>query len=174
MLARTPNIEYGTSDTGHTVPPSNRESHSLKASPMGLDPLFPFAGRKDGGCWSVLGPFSRASRSNLKLTSLTSSSLAHGQLCSYICSTYYVRYVEYKYRSARKSDLMDTSNPPQADVDREQRKHKYKILRLVSRNNVNVSRNIFIPASRFSSHTHKFFHALAKRKRFAERFHSRV
>ncbi len=42
------------------------------ASPMGLDPLFPFAGRKDGGCWSVLGPFSRASRSNLKLTSLTS------------------------------------------------------------------------------------------------------
>ncbi len=44
------------------------------ASPMGLDPLFPFAGRKDGGCWSVLGPFSRASRSNLKLTSLTSRS----------------------------------------------------------------------------------------------------
>jgi hypothetical protein len=54
-------------------------------------------------------------------------SSAHGQtdsqlnilllLCSYICSTYYVRYVEYKYRSARKSDLMDTSNPPQADVD---------------------------------------------------------
>ncbi len=54
-------------------------------------------------------------------------SLAHGQtdsqlnilllLCSYICSTYYVRYVEYKVRSARKSDLMDTSNPPQADVD---------------------------------------------------------
>ncbi len=41
---------------------------------MGLDPLFPFAGRKDGGCWSVLGPFSRASRSNLKLTSLTSRS----------------------------------------------------------------------------------------------------
>jgi hypothetical protein len=34
-----------------------------------------------------------------------------------------------------------------------------KILRLVSRN-VNVSRNIFIPASRFSSHTHEFFHAL--------------
>ncbi len=26
----------------------------------------------EGGCWSVLGPFSRASRSNLKLTSLTS------------------------------------------------------------------------------------------------------
>ncbi len=62
-------------------------------------------------------------------------SSAHGQtdsqlnilllLCSYICSTYYERYVEYKYRSARKSDLMDTSNPPQANVDREQRKHKY-------------------------------------------------
>ena len=77
------------------------------------------------------------------------------------------------YRSARKSDLMDTSNPPQADVDREQRKHKYKILRLVLRN-VNVLRNIFIPASRFSSHTHEFFHALAKCKRFAEHFHSRV
>jgi hypothetical protein len=46
-------------------------------------------------------------------------------LCLYICSTYYVRYVEYKYRSTRKLDLMDTSNPPQADVDREQRKHKY-------------------------------------------------
>ena len=30
-LARTPNIEYGTSDKGQTVPPSNRESHSLKA-----------------------------------------------------------------------------------------------------------------------------------------------
>jgi hypothetical protein len=54
-------------------------------------------------------------------------SSAHGQtdsqlnilllLCSYICSTYYLRYVEYKYRSARKLDLMDTSNPPQADVD---------------------------------------------------------
>jgi hypothetical protein len=29
-LARTPNIEYGTSDKGQTVPPSNRESHSLK------------------------------------------------------------------------------------------------------------------------------------------------
>ncbi len=29
-LARTPNIEYGTSDNGQTVPPSNRESHSLK------------------------------------------------------------------------------------------------------------------------------------------------
>ncbi len=53
-------------------------------------------------------------------------SSAHGQtdsqlnilllLCSYICSTYYVRYVEYKYRSARKLDLMDTSNPPQADI----------------------------------------------------------
>ncbi len=68
---------------------------------------------------------------------------------------------------------MDTSNPPQADVDREQRKHKYKILRLVLRN-VNVLRNIFIPASRFSSHTHEFFHALAKRKRFAEHFHSRI
>jgi hypothetical protein len=52
--------------------------------------------------------------------------------------------------------LLDTSNPPQADVDREQRKHKYKILRLVLQN-VNVSRNIFIPASRFSSHTHEFF-----------------
>jgi hypothetical protein len=98
-------------------------------------------------------------------------SSAHGQtdsqlnilllLCSYICSTYYVRYVEYKYRSARKLDLMDTSNPPQADVDREQRKHINKILRLVLLN-VNVSRNIFIPASRFSSHTHEFFHALAK------------
>ncbi len=100
-------------------------------------------------------------------------SSAHGQLCSYICSTYYVPYVEYKYRFGRKLDLMDTSNPPQADVDREQRKHKYKILRLVSRN-VKVSRNIFIPASRFSSHTHKFFHALAKCKRFAEHFHSRV
>jgi hypothetical protein len=25
--------------------------------------FFPFAGCKDGGCWSVLGPFSRASRS---------------------------------------------------------------------------------------------------------------
>ncbi len=37
--------------------------------------------------------------------------------------------------------------------------HKYKILRLVSQN-VNVSRNIFIPASRFSSLTHEFFHAL--------------
>ena len=82
-------------------------------------------------------------------------SSAHGQtdsqlnilllLCLYICSTYYVRYIEYKYRSARKSDLMDTSNPLQANVDREQRKHKYKILRLVSQN-VNVSRNIFIPA----------------------------
>jgi hypothetical protein len=81
-------------------------------------------------------------------------SLAHGQtdsqlnilllLCSYICSTNYVRYVEYKYRSARKSDLMDSSNPLQANVDREQRKHKYKILRLVLRN-VNVLRNIFIP-----------------------------
>ncbi len=112
-------------------------------------------------------------------------SSAHGQtdsqlnilllLCSYICSMYYVRYIEYKHRSARKSDMMNTSNPPQADVDREQRKHKYKILRLVLRN-VNVSRNIFIPASRFSSHTHehKFFHALAKRKRFTEHFHSRV
>ncbi len=35
-------------------------------------------------------------------------------LCLYICSTYYVWYVEYKYRSGRKLDLMDTSNPPQA------------------------------------------------------------
>jgi hypothetical protein len=68
---------------------------------------------------------------------------------------------------------MDTSNPPQADVDREQRKHKYKILRLVSQN-VNVLRNIFIPASRFSLHTREFFHALAKRNCFAEHFHSRV
>ncbi len=59
------------------------------------------------------------------------------------------------------------------DVDREQRKHKHKILRLVLRN-VNVSRNIFIPASRFSSHMNEFFHALAKRKHFAEHFHSRV
>ena len=25
-------------------------------------------------------------------------------LCPYICSTYYVRYVEYKYRSARNSE----------------------------------------------------------------------
>ena len=31
-LARTPNIEYGTSNKGQTVPPSNRESHSLKHS----------------------------------------------------------------------------------------------------------------------------------------------
>ncbi len=110
-------------------------------------------------------------------------SLAHGQtdsqlntlllLCSYICSMYYVRYVEYKYRSSIKSDLMDTSNPPQANVDREQWKHKYKILRLVSQN-VNVLRNIFIPASRISLHTHEFFHALAKRKRFAEHFRSRI
>ncbi len=38
-------------------------------------------------------------------------------LCLYICSTYYVQYVEYKYRSARKPDFMDTSNPPQANVD---------------------------------------------------------
>ncbi len=62
----------------------------------------------------------KTSRSGLRL-------FRHGQtdsqlnilllLCSYICSTYYVPYVEYKYRSARKSDLMDTSNPPQADVD---------------------------------------------------------
>ncbi len=114
---------------------------------------------------------------------LACGSSAHGQtdsqlnifllLCLYICSMYYVRYIEYKYCSARKLDLMDTSNPPQADVDREQQKHKYKILRLVSRN-VNVSRKFFIPASRFLSHTHKFFHALAKRKRFAEHFHSHV
>ena len=32
QLARTPNIEYGTSNKGQTVPPSNRESHSLKHS----------------------------------------------------------------------------------------------------------------------------------------------
>ncbi len=50
------------------------------ASLMGLDPLFPFAGRKDGGCWSVLDPFSRASRSNLKLTSLTNTSLRTSKL----------------------------------------------------------------------------------------------
>jgi hypothetical protein len=29
-FGQTPNIEYGTSDKGQTVPPSNRESHSLK------------------------------------------------------------------------------------------------------------------------------------------------
>ncbi len=52
--------------------------HSLSCSiprfSLGNPPFlsFSFAGHKDGGCWSVLGPFSRASWSNLKLTSVTS------------------------------------------------------------------------------------------------------
>jgi hypothetical protein len=34
-----------------------QSSHSMVVPvPMGLDSAFPFAGRTDGGCWSVLGP----------------------------------------------------------------------------------------------------------------------
>ncbi len=74
-------------------------------------------------------PSTQAERKSTNLSNIQADracgSSAHGQtdsqlnilllLCSYICSTYYVGYVEYKYRSARKSDLMDTSNHPQAD-----------------------------------------------------------
>ncbi len=98
--------------------------------------------------------------------------------------TYYVRrYVEYKYRSARKyyvGYVEYTNTAPRGSRIWWIHQILRKPMWTESSGNINIRfcgwflRNIFIPASRFSSHTHEFFHALAKRKRFAEHFHSRV
>jgi hypothetical protein len=37
---------------------------SVPENPLGLNSLFLFARRKDGGCWLVIGPFRRTSRRN--------------------------------------------------------------------------------------------------------------
>jgi hypothetical protein len=72
--------------------------------------LFLYHLQADRAC----GSSSPRTHINIFVTSIHGQTDSHSLVSFCFVSSYVRSYVRYTYRSARKSDLLDTSNPPQA------------------------------------------------------------